>query len=123
MALPQEHAPIATPLPDPPADDFLDTVQWDVLKALIDAVIPSVVAESTLKDDATQVSLPDHDFDQELDIAIKSMLAPPSRDVLRSYLESRPSQDPRFTDNLVRTLALSPPSQQKKLSGILSLMA
>lgn len=123
MALPQEHVPVATPMPEPPPDDFLDKTQWDVLKSLIDAVIPSIVAQSALADKATQVPLADDEFDRVLDDAIKSMVPSHSKDGLRSFLESRPSEDPRFLDNVVRTMAFSSPSQVKMLGGILSLLA
>ena len=59
MALPREHAPVATALPELPSRDMLNQAQWDVLCALFDAVNPSYTSASAVRDKDAQIVLPD----------------------------------------------------------------
>ena len=125
MTVPQPppQRPVATALPDAPPFDFFTPTQWDVLFALVDGVLPSITSESTVTDDQGQIQLPDHEIDNVLDSSTKSLAAPATRDNIRAFLQERPAYDARFRDNLMRTLALSPPAQQKRLAGLLSIMS
>ncbi|KAF5017993.1 hypothetical protein F66182_10042 [Fusarium sp. NRRL 66182] len=115
--------PIATALPDAPPDDFFTPIQWSVLFALFDGVLPSITSKSALADEQGQVQLPDDEFDHILDSSVKSLAAPATRDSIRAFLEDRPAHDARFRDNIVRTLAFTSPAQQKRFAGLLSLMS
>ncbi|KAF4978365.1 hypothetical protein FZEAL_5240 [Fusarium zealandicum] len=123
VAQPLPQAPLPAPLPEPPLDDFFSPAQWSVLFALIDGALPSITPETAVTDGQAQIRLPDDDFDHVLDEAINSLAPSAAREDIRAFLTDRPIQDPRFKDNLLRTLAFSPPSQQKRLGGLLRLMA
>lgn len=128
MAVPQPisphpQAPIATALPNAPPTDFFSPVQWDVFFALVDGVLPSITSESDVTDDQAQIQLPDHQVNAVLDRSTEALAAPATRDNIRAFLRDRPVNDARFRDNLMRTLAISPPDQLKRLAGLLSLMS
>lgn len=122
MTVPQPH-PVATALPDAPPFDFFTPLQWDVLFALVDGVLPSITSESTVTDEQGQIQLPDHEIDHVLETSTKSLAAPATRDNIRAFLQDRPAYDERVRENIMRTLAFSPPAQQKRLAGLLSLMS
>jgi hypothetical protein len=123
MTVPQPQAPVATALPDAPLQDFFTPTQWDVLFALVDGALPSITSESAVTDEHGQIQLPDHEIDDILRRSVKSLAAPATQENIRAFLKDRPANDARFRDNLVRTLALTPPAQQKRLAGLLSLMS
>ncbi|EMT65475.1 hypothetical protein NOF04DRAFT_10755 [Fusarium oxysporum II5] len=120
---PLPQAPIATALPDAPPNDFFSPIQWDVFFALVDGVLPSITSESDVTDDQGQIQLPDHEVNAVLDRSAEALAAPATRDNIRAFLRDRPVNDARFRDNLMRTLAISPPDQLKRLAGLLSLMS
>ncbi|KAF4968041.1 hypothetical protein FSARC_4509 [Fusarium sarcochroum] len=125
MTVPQPllQAPVATALPDAPPDDFFTPTQWDVLFALVDGALPSIASKSAVTDEQGQIQLPDTEFDNVLDRSVKSLSAPATKDNVRAFLAERPAHDARFKDNLMRTLAITSPTQQKRLAGLLSLMS
>jgi hypothetical protein len=120
---PLPQAPIATALPDAPPTDFFSPIQWDVFFALVDGVLPSITSESDVTDDQDQIQLPDHEVNAVLDRSAEALAVPATRDNIRAFLRDRPVNDARFKDNLMRTLAISPPDQLKRLAGLLSLMS
>lgn len=117
------QAPVPTALPDAPPDDFLNPTQWRVVYALLDGALPSIASKSALKDKDGQIILPDDELDRVLEDALASLAGPATQRNLREFLEERPSEDARFRENVLRTLSLTPPDQQRKLAGFLSLMA
>ncbi|KEY67148.1 hypothetical protein S7711_03009 [Stachybotrys chartarum IBT 7711] len=121
MALPDDHVPVITPLPEPPSSDFFTETQWEVLHAILDGALPSIVAESSIADDATQVALPDADFEKVLALAARPEVDAPTPEVLAAYLADRPSLDPAFREDVLTTLATSP--QRQKLAGLLGFLA
>ncbi|CEI38975.1 unnamed protein product [Fusarium venenatum] len=121
MTVPQPH-PVATALPDAPPFDFFTPIQWDVLFALVDGVLPSITSESAVTDEQGQIQLPDHEIDHVLETSTKSLAAPATRDNIRAFLQDRPAYDERVRDNLMRTLACSPPAQQKRLAAKLGIL-
>jgi hypothetical protein len=121
MALPDDHVPVVTPLPEPPSSDFLTETQWEVLYAILDGALPSIVAESSIADDATQVALPDADFEEVLALAARPEVDAPTPEVLAAYLADRPSLGPAFREDVLTTLATSP--QRQKLAGLLGFLA
>lgn len=117
------QAPVATALPDAPPDDFLNPTQWRVVYALLDGALPSIASKSALKDKDGQIILPNYELDRVLEDALASLAGPATKRNLLEFLEERPSNDARFRENVLRTLSLTPPEQQRKLAGFLSLMA
>lgn len=123
MAAQQDTTYTITPLPDPPRADFFDEAQWSILNALVDAVLPSITAKSSIADEFGQVAVDDHEFTRTLRLASQSSQGSVTEDAFRTFLAHRPSQDPEFADSFLRTLALVPPSQQKRLATVLTFMA
>lgn len=125
MTVPQPHllVPVPTALPGIPPDDFFSPTQWSVFFALMDGAVPSITSKSAATDDQGQIQLHDHEFDDAVSRALERLAAPATGDNIRAFLEDRPIMDPRFKENLLRTLALSPPSQRRRLGGLLTLMA
>lgn len=119
---PSPH-PVTTGLPDDPPFDFFTPIQWDVLFALVDGVLPSVTSRSAVTDEQGQIQLPDDEFDNVLEKSTKSLAAPATKDNIRAFLQDRPAHDARVRDNLMRTLTFSSPTQQKRLAGLLSIMS
>ncbi|KAK7425354.1 hypothetical protein QQZ08_008140 [Neonectria magnoliae] len=117
------QTPVPTPLPELPADDFLNPFQWRVLYALLDGAFPSITCESALEDKHDQIVFPDDDLDAILQDALASLAGPATKQNLREFLSYRPSQDPHFRQNVLRTLSFSPPAQQSRLAGFLGLMS
>ncbi|KAK3692226.1 hypothetical protein B0T22DRAFT_531748 [Podospora appendiculata] len=118
------HAAAGAPgLPPPPTGDWFDETQWAVLLALLDAVIPSITAETDVQDAKAQQALPDAHFDELVGRAQASMVEPPSADVLKSYFEDRPSTQPWFLYAVKRTLDTVPDPVRKQLGSVLSALS
>lgn len=107
--------PTPTSLPPPPACDFYGEEQWAVLFSLADAIIPAVVPASTLADDKTQRGIDDADLDQATARVQSTMTTPPSDDLLKAYLQERPSTDPAFINGLRRLVAALPSPARAQL--------
>ncbi|KAM4054770.1 GMC oxidoreductase [Hirsutella rhossiliensis] len=121
MELPQDHKSVATPVPDPPSDDFMSKAQWDTLYALLDACLPAIASStSPSTDPAELLILDDDDFEKALDRAASSMRDPPSRDELKTFLEYRPTQNAKFRADCLQSLANAP--QKGQLVKVLSLL-
>ena len=112
--------PTPTSLPPPPACDFFDEAQWAVLFSLADAIIPAVVPASTLADDKTQRGIDDADLDQAAARVQATMTTPPSAELLKAYLQDRPSTDPAFVNGLRRLVAALPGSGRAQLGTVLT---
>ena len=123
MASPDNAAPVPTTLPEAPSRGFYNKTQWDVLNALVDAVLPSIATKSALGDEDGRIAIGDQDFDKTGERTIQSLSSSISKESVVEFLAHRPSEDPRFADNFLRTIAMSPPSRQQQLGGLLSLMA
>ena len=113
MALPEEHKPVVTPLPAPAPTDFMDEGQWEVLWALLDGASASIAPASSNPDKTTQISVSDAELEEALAVlANPKFKQSPLKDVVRTFLAHRPSQDPAFREDLTRTLSISPQRHQ-----------
>ncbi|PNY27877.1 Long-chain-alcohol oxidase FAO2 [Tolypocladium capitatum] len=119
MGLSLQRAPVATPLPDPPSGDFMSTAQWETFFALLDGVLPSITSAAA-STDASKLALPKDAFEKALDRAARSLQEPPGEDVLKAYLEYRPTEDGAFRTDVVRTLSIAP--QRRQLAKVLDLL-
>jgi hypothetical protein len=114
-------APLATPLPDPPAGEAFTPNQWTTLLAIMDALIPSVQRDSTSTDEISQYTISDAEYNMMVDHLKKTLVEAPDSEALDEYLQERPSEDPKFQDLLKRTLIhYSPDDVRKGLAFILS---
>ncbi|KAK0711345.1 hypothetical protein B0H67DRAFT_684977 [Lasiosphaeris hirsuta] len=106
-------------LPAPPPGVFLDETQWTVLMALLDAVIPSITANSRVADDMAQRGIADGEFEESAARAQPNAAEPPSTDLIKAYLEDRATARPGFKDAVRRTLGSVPGESLKPLGTAL----
>ncbi|KAK2595760.1 hypothetical protein QQS21_006586 [Conoideocrella luteorostrata] len=123
MAVANLEGPTPTLLPEPPVKDFMGEAQWETLFALLDGVLPSITSttSSTVKDKSGSILLSDTEFETLVDESVSALANPPSRDKIKEYLEFRPSQDPKFRDDCLRSLAIVP--QRGQLVAVLKLLS
>jgi hypothetical protein len=129
MATTTETAPLSGPVPVdlPEAVEFLSESQWRVLMALMDTAIPGVHIQDSAKPTKDQDIATLHllsDQYSEAAIKLRNAVTPlnPSSDVLEAYLAERPSDNPVFTQVLKCILTNIPPSKQKELRILLSIL-
>ncbi|KAK4235887.1 GMC oxidoreductase-domain-containing protein [Achaetomium macrosporum] len=129
MSTTSELAPLTAPIPVnlPDAVEFLSENQWKVLMALMDTVIPAIriqePSQTPRKHDISTVYLPSTQY-SETAIKLRNAVSPldPSSDALEAYLAERPSDNPLFTQVLKCVLSNLPPSKQRELRILLSLL-
>lgn len=115
-------APTPTPLPDAPAKDFMTDAQWETLYALLDGVLPSITSttSSVVTDKNTSILLSDTEFESLIDDSVAALPNGPARSKVKEYLEFRPSQDEKFREDCLRSLAIVP--QRGQLIKVLNLL-
>jgi hypothetical protein len=114
-------APLAAPLPDPPAGEAFTSDQWLILMSLMDTVIPSIRRESTVKDDVKQLALPDVQYNANVDRIRATLKTAPDSEILDEYFDEKASDNPEFADLLKRSLIhYAPEDARKGLAFILS---
>ncbi len=116
-------APIPVPLPALPSTDFWTETQWAVYLSFADAVLPSVVAASALTDRHGQVRISDDEYAAAYRTVRDAMSNAPKEEDFADYLRWSPSRDPRFVANVRRTLSTVPAEAQKRLGGVLNILA
>ncbi|KAK0621354.1 hypothetical protein B0T17DRAFT_533772 [Bombardia bombarda] len=110
-------------MPPPPAGEFFDETQWAVLLAVLDAVVPSIMAATDVKDGMAQQGIPDGEFSALVERTQTCMVEPPSAQSLKAYLADRPSADPGYVTAVRRTLSTVPDGARRKLGGVLSALS
>jgi hypothetical protein len=117
--------PTPPALPPAPTGDFFDTTQWAVITALLDAVIPSITAASTVTDGIAKThSGVDDDVLEEASTLIRTKMAsPPSPELLQSLLGERPSSSLAMQEAVRRTLSSVPEASRRKLGGALTALS
>ncbi|ORY69712.1 long chain fatty alcohol oxidase [Pseudomassariella vexata] len=115
-------APLPTPLP--PLDDggYWKDSTWQVLFALLDAAIPPIVVETALTDKKNQLKISEEEYNESYAHVREALTHPPDLDKFKEYLRARPSDNPRFLQNVRRVIATTPDSAKKKLEGALNTM-
>lgn len=114
-------APLATPLPDAPADQFFTDAQWITLMAIMDTVIPSVHRESVASNRPSQLAVADEEYNAAVRDLKNSVVDAPQGEALDTYLQEKPSDNPQFHELLKRTLIhYSKDDARKGLAFILS---
>lgn len=120
MEHPEEHKPVATPMPQLPSADFMSQDQWDIFYALMDGALPSITSQSAMMDKTRQISLPDDEYEKVLERAAKVMPAGTDRDALKAFLGHRMTEDPLLRKDCLRMLNGAP--QKAQLAKVLELM-
>ncbi|XXH05031.1 hypothetical protein Hte_011455 [Hypoxylon texense] len=116
-------APIPTQLPELEPGTYLTETQWQVLLALIDAVIPSIVVESEAGDQKKQLQISQSRYAEAYEQTKRLMKQPPDYAKFQQYLEARPLDNPRFLRLIKRTIQRVPDGNRKQLGAVLSIIA
>ncbi|KAI1808433.1 long-chain fatty alcohol dehydrogenase [Daldinia bambusicola] len=115
--------PIPTQLPELKPDTYFSRAQWQILLALVDAVVPSIVADSDITDQKLHVQVPQSQLEESYKRIKNSMKHPPNYEKFQQYLQSRPLDNPRFLQAVKRILENIPDGNRKQLGAVLNLMA
>ncbi|KAK6079302.1 Long-chain-alcohol oxidase FAO2-like protein 2 [Seiridium cupressi] len=121
--IPQPAAPIPVPLPPIISESYFTSIQWEVLFAIVDTILPPIVAEAHVTDKRNQLMISRKQYDEAYDTVQTVMAEPPDQENFKEYLRTRQSDSPRFVDNVKRTFETVPEDARKKLGGILNLLA
>ncbi|KAI1102629.1 long-chain fatty alcohol dehydrogenase [Jackrogersella minutella] len=116
-------APIPTQLPELQPDTYFSETQWQVLFSLVDAVIPSIVAESRVTKRKNQLRIPQPQYEEAYEHTKRVMSNPPNYEKFQQFLEARPLENPRFSRLLKRIIQGVPIGDRKRLGGILNIVA
>lgn len=116
-------APIPTQLPELKPGTYLTETQWQVLLALIDAVVPSIVVESEARDQKNQLQISQAQYTEAYERTRRLMKQPPDYDKFKQYLAARPLDNPRFMRLVKNTIQNVPDSSRKQLGTVLSVIA
>ncbi|ODA82844.1 hypothetical protein RJ55_01353 [Drechmeria coniospora] len=114
------QAYVATPLPDPPSDDFMSAEQWETFFALLDGILPSISDTAATTKEKTRLVLAKDEFEGLLDRMTSSLPGSVGRDDVRDHLQYRPVDDEEFRLDCLRSLAIAP--QRAQLAHILHLL-
>jgi hypothetical protein len=115
-------APVRIPLPAAVTGDHFTELQWQILFALVDAVLPPIVVESTMTDKQNQLKISQKRYEEAYDHLQNSMAGAPDLDKFKEYLRTRQSDNTRFVQNIKRTFDSVPEEPRKKLGGVLKLL-
>lgn len=114
-------APVPVPLP-PPGDGVFSETQWRTLFALVDAAIPPIVPDAACTDRRRQLRISQSQFDAAYGQVRSSVAEPPERDRFKEYLRTQQSANPRFVDNVRRTMKTVPEVSRSRLARVLDMM-
>ncbi|KAK3292930.1 uncharacterized protein B0H64DRAFT_476558 [Chaetomium fimeti] len=129
MATTIETAPLSAPVhvDIPDALDIFNEAQWSVLMALMDTIIPAIriqeSGQNTKGRDTSTMYLPSSEY-SDAAIKLRNAATPlnPTPDTLEAYLAERPSENPVFAQVLKSVLSNIPPSKQRELRILLSIL-
>jgi hypothetical protein len=129
MATTIETAPLSAPVPVelPDAVEFLGEGHWSVLMALMDTVIPAIRIQDSAQDakdqDIATLYLPSGEY-SEATTKLRNAATPlnPPSETLKAYLAERPSDNPAFAQVLKSVLSNIPPTKQRDLRILLSIL-
>ncbi|KAK1971198.1 GMC oxidoreductase [Colletotrichum sublineola] len=110
-------------LPALPTTSFWSETQWAVLMSLLEAVLPSISLPATLSDATNQVRVSEADYTAALQLVRNTMKNPPSEEKFLEYLAHNPAKEPRFVENITRTLTSLPAAAQRQLGGAMGALA
>lgn len=116
-------APIPTQLPELKPDTYFSQTQWQILLALVDAIVPSIVADSGVTDMKNHLQISKSQLEESYERIKSSMKTPPDYERFQQYLQARPLDNPRFLRAVKRILEGVPNSNRNQLGAILNIMA
>lgn len=116
-------APVPVELPALGSDGYFDEVQWQVLLSLIDAVIPSIVTESTEEGGNRHLWITQAQYQESYESTRQLLKHPPAFSEFEEYMKARPLENKRFLQQLKRSLNSIPPNSRRQLGGILTVLS
>lgn len=116
-------APLATPLPEPPAGEVFTGDQWLILMSIMDTIIPSIRRESNKTDGVSQLTISDEKYNTTVAHLKKTITDAPDSESLDMYFDEKPSDIPDFQDLLKRSLVhFAREDARKGITFILSIL-
>lgn len=115
--------PVPVELPALGSDAYFDEVQWQVLLALIDTVVPSIVVDSAAEDKRHHLQISQKQLQESYENTRRFIIYPPAFAKFEEYLKARPLENKRFLLQVRRTMTNLPPHLRRQLGGILSILA
>lgn len=101
-------SPIATVLPDPPANEVLTPEQWTTLLAIAETVIPDIrPTPAGIKKEGPQLYLTESEYQTTLSELRSSVANPPDDAVLTRFLSESPANSEDFRREFQRTMAVN----------------
>lgn len=113
-------APRSPDVPELPSDGFWTETQWAIFMALMDCIVPAIVAKSSLVDKYAQLGIPDPEYSTVLKTAQAAALEKRTEESIKAFLEDRPSANPTVREVMVRIIARLPPKHRNGLGGFVS---
>lgn len=95
------YTPVTSPLPPPPEEDVFTPVQWAVLLAIGDTIIPSIHPSDGSTDPSTQLSIPTAEFNATkaiLQDGLDDSHSEESAHLINTYLDENVSSIPQAKD-------------------------
>jgi choline dehydrogenase-like flavoprotein len=109
-------------LPESPTSSSWSDLQWEVLFALMDAIIPSLVPESANPSPIQQAVLPDTEYEAIFQESQTDLAVPPDPELLRAYLTDSPSRNAACVKSTRRVIQNLPAKLQRDLGGAMTLL-
>ncbi|KAK6949035.1 hypothetical protein Daesc_009107 [Daldinia eschscholtzii] len=97
------------------ANDVFAEHQWQVLLALVDSVVPSIVVGGPQTATGNRITITQDKFDSLYGEIRQKMIHPPTLEEFREYLSARPVDNPRFVGALKGTIVSLAPTPVKQL--------
>jgi len=98
-------APECPALPALPPDDFWSEIEWAVLNAILDTIVPAVVSKSSLTDKQAQLAIPDGEYSSVMRRARATTLQSQDEASLRAFMEDKASTHPAVREVSLRIAA------------------
>lgn len=83
-------APVATDLPESPSDEAFTPIQWEVMKSIMTAIVPSLSRQSSVKNRSVEGIVPDKVYDEAIEHLRRTTVAAPNDKDLEEYLLESP---------------------------------
>jgi hypothetical protein len=112
-------APLATPLPEGPAEKPFTDAQWTTLMAIMDTVIPSIRRQTTTADSLSQLTVSDVEYNATVQHLKETVVDAPDSESLDVYLNEKPSDIPEFQELLSRLLVFYGREDARKGLGVI----
>lgn len=87
---PDNLGPLPNRLPEGPGDESYTPAQWEMMKAIMNTVVPSVTRQTRIGNRTGEGTVPDEKYDKAVEHLRRTMVATPSDEALEQYLLEQP---------------------------------